>query len=783
MYVVSFYSYKGGVGRTVALLNSAWQLALRGARVALLDLDLEAPGLQDAPLSARGDGWGASNPTRGFCELVRDFQQDRLGRWQDVPGKLDTYITPNLGPAGRIGLIAAKGPNEHEYATFLHTFSWAEFYGDEKRPGKVVTASIVAGLADRGWDYLFIDARTGLTDVRGATLVDMPDLVVLLTNLSQQSVDGVSEQLRTIDSVNLQIEKFGESRSRRPGRYKTKIKTLLVASPLPVGELQERRSRIAAIERALPPEHRIRVEIDYLPLLALDETRQLLAHSSAQDPVVAVAMRPYIDLANAIVAANPRAAENVLEQGDNLLAAGRWREALAHYDDVTDRGESGHFWLRALTGKTRAQLRATAQVDRAQEGVRLLWNRATEPADKRQAVELSLALAWALVVQEDFEAAALEADHAYIAAESMSVELQMTCGFVAGQAWSWAGNWERANARLRQTELLCRLHASRPLLHALTLCELARLCAAIGPISDGHDAIRKARALERDRLVASNYLRARVQLAEAELTAEAGDGIRAISEFAAARDGFEREVEYAGTLEALAAIAEMAIDRYPQLDAHRATAKSLSMNVLDTRLQLSDASRALALGDWAEADRAMGRVIDPVSGASRPRETTATAAVLEPPQSIARSWHLTLCKIALFRGKLEDARAELDLAQQKHSALVHELQLMEALVSLASGAMSTAPDELEVCAEQLERKGLLVRALQARIVQGLFPQSRTHAAEKIMAMLPHLPNVDGWLWNLPIGFIDQTNATLLHFRLLLQALGGRLPWPRPQLPR
>ena len=44
--VITFYSYKGGTGRTMALANVACLLAQRqGQRVLMIDWDLEAPGL------------------------------------------------------------------------------------------------------------------------------------------------------------------------------------------------------------------------------------------------------------------------------------------------------------------------------------------------------------------------------------------------------------------------------------------------------------------------------------------------------------------------------------------------------------------------------------------------------------------------------------------------------------------------------------------------------------------------------------------------------------------
>jgi MinD-like ATPase involved in chromosome partitioning or flagellar assembly len=41
--IVTFYSYKGGTGRSMALANVAWILANGGNRVLTIDWDLEAP--------------------------------------------------------------------------------------------------------------------------------------------------------------------------------------------------------------------------------------------------------------------------------------------------------------------------------------------------------------------------------------------------------------------------------------------------------------------------------------------------------------------------------------------------------------------------------------------------------------------------------------------------------------------------------------------------------------------------------------------------------------------
>src|SRR5438105_10368904 len=66
---VTFYSYKGGVGRTLSLVNSAALLAQQGRRVLLVDFDLEAPGLDSF------EQLNISLGHRGVVEYFFEFSQ------------------------------------------------------------------------------------------------------------------------------------------------------------------------------------------------------------------------------------------------------------------------------------------------------------------------------------------------------------------------------------------------------------------------------------------------------------------------------------------------------------------------------------------------------------------------------------------------------------------------------------------------------------------------------------------------------------------------------------
>ena len=69
--IITFYSYKGGTGRTMALANVAWILAANGYRVLAADWDLESPGLHRFfhPFLPNAEREG-----RGVVDMIRAYQ-------------------------------------------------------------------------------------------------------------------------------------------------------------------------------------------------------------------------------------------------------------------------------------------------------------------------------------------------------------------------------------------------------------------------------------------------------------------------------------------------------------------------------------------------------------------------------------------------------------------------------------------------------------------------------------------------------------------------------------
>src|ERR1700753_4271948 len=81
--IITFYSFKGGTGRTMALANVAWILAANGKRVLVADWDLESPGLHKF-FQPFLDAGGANTP--GIVDLIRRYE------WAAVDAGIDPEV-------------------------------------------------------------------------------------------------------------------------------------------------------------------------------------------------------------------------------------------------------------------------------------------------------------------------------------------------------------------------------------------------------------------------------------------------------------------------------------------------------------------------------------------------------------------------------------------------------------------------------------------------------------------------------------------------------------------
>jgi tetratricopeptide (TPR) repeat protein len=308
-FFVAFYSYKGGVGRSLALANAAWSLAARGKRVVLLDLDLEAPGLQDvSEFSLRG-----SRAKKGFLEYAASY---RKRGW--CP-EITRYVHPcKESPGlGRLWLMPS-GALGATYQEQLGSLSWKRLH-PKNGTAPFIEEFRKALVESFNPDYVLIDSRTGFSDIGGLSTHRLADMVVLVFSLTRTSIEG---SVRAYRSFTSDI---------------SRVQTLqLVASPVPplvlgAGSIVESRLRQAGELMPLGTAFgRTLIRIDFDPAMALAE------ELAVRNPDAFQAAARYETLREAIQRANPEEVFPILEQAHELRTQGKLEDSLALLHSFTE---------------------------------------------------------------------------------------------------------------------------------------------------------------------------------------------------------------------------------------------------------------------------------------------------------------------------------------------------------------------------------------------------------------------------------------------------------------
>lgn len=194
--IITFYSFKGGTGRTMALANTAWILAANGHRVLVVDWDLESPGLHKFFRPFLDGAMIAGTP--GVIELISEFawaatrDAPRPEDWHREYAQVERHVVSiewdHFPEGGALDFLSA-GRQNRDYSSLVSTFDWDTFY--ERLGG----GQFFDALRDdmRGnYDYVLIDSRTGLSDIADICTVHFPDILVTCFTLSDQSIEGAS---------------------------------------------------------------------------------------------------------------------------------------------------------------------------------------------------------------------------------------------------------------------------------------------------------------------------------------------------------------------------------------------------------------------------------------------------------------------------------------------------------------------------------------------------------------------------------------------------------------
>ena len=210
--IVTFYSYKGGVGRSMALANVAYELAKKSMKVLIVDWDLEAPGLEKY-----FSNFKISSSPDGLLQLLLEFQKDHQPNYRDFLSSI--YINADT----HIDLLQSGRDSEpNKYSFDLEAFDWNDFF-------KLNKGGIHLEMLRKQWlkdyDIVLIDSRTGLSDSSGICTIMMPDILVPMFTANYQSLFGIRDTVKYIQNARqkLDIDRMGLTILPIPCRFGTRV--------------------------------------------------------------------------------------------------------------------------------------------------------------------------------------------------------------------------------------------------------------------------------------------------------------------------------------------------------------------------------------------------------------------------------------------------------------------------------------------------------------------------------------------------------------------------------
>ncbi len=178
--IVSVHSYRGGTGKSNLTANLASNVAQLGKRVAVVDTDIQSPGLHVLfGMDGQTTGLTLNDYLYGRCRIEQAAHDvtATLGPAAAQGGKL--YLVPSSIKVGEITRVLREGYEVNlltdGFRTLIKTFQL---------------------------DYLFIDTHPGLNEETLLSII-ISDILVLILRPDQQDFQGTAVTVEVARKLNL----------------------------------------------------------------------------------------------------------------------------------------------------------------------------------------------------------------------------------------------------------------------------------------------------------------------------------------------------------------------------------------------------------------------------------------------------------------------------------------------------------------------------------------------------------------------------------------------------
>lgn len=231
--VVTFYSYKGGMGRSTTLVAYAMYCAIHEKKkVVILDCDFEAPGYLNF-FNLSNNSRLLSGEVNGIVEylLDADFEGENI----NLKENYTIAVEKEYSGEGEIRIMPAGNLNEDRIITNLRDFEgntisthkdhYIETLArlDTSRNESIINNfnKLLINIENQiKPDLILIDSRTGFNDIFGVTALHLSNCIVAFFGSSEQTKPG----------LKFLLDKYNKIKKNEPER---KLNLILVNSILP----------------------------------------------------------------------------------------------------------------------------------------------------------------------------------------------------------------------------------------------------------------------------------------------------------------------------------------------------------------------------------------------------------------------------------------------------------------------------------------------------------------------------------------------------------------------
>jgi len=188
--ILTFFSHKGGVGRSTALIATGLLLAREGEDVVLVDLDLEAPGLSVI--------FGEDLvPDLGVLDLLAIPEAGNTPIDEEPVKRATFTVTDNaLVGDGRLRVLTAGKIDD----AYMEMLARLDVHAGARRNDLLVRMKALFQTIQAAWQpkWILVDARAGFHDLGGLMLASLSHAAVMVLTANPQSDHGLRRVVRLL---------------------------------------------------------------------------------------------------------------------------------------------------------------------------------------------------------------------------------------------------------------------------------------------------------------------------------------------------------------------------------------------------------------------------------------------------------------------------------------------------------------------------------------------------------------------------------------------------------